>query len=68
MKLKEAVAYAKGHYGRGYISVDSDNEIWWFPPKPIANNKYNIWHIIPQNIPYRYTGNKHWTETLRKVT
>lgn len=67
MKLKKAVKLARAR-GYSWVAVDNSDYIYAFPDLPILDDIF--WcsrapGIGAEDYIGKYTGKKHWTETLR---
>lgn len=76
MKLKEAVKVAqwinvdKQEFAIAYIAADPDGEMWGYSCEPYIEGYEGGWRYeegSPVYVLGWYDGDKHWSNTCRKV-
>ena len=68
MKLKKAIKIARQH-GCNWIAVDRGGEIYGYVYQPRHRPLCTLWAAPSDDFVLigKYTGKKHWTDTLREV-
>ena len=75
MKFKKLMQYIEKYHGPGWFAVDYNKDIYFYKTKPWIDMDLSVNREIwccdflanAISLDFNYTGNKHWTETLREI-